>query len=308
MKPQILIRGAVSVLILVVLFSFMLAFQVRQNEQAVLTRFGDPVRVIQRPGLYLKWPWPIEKVNRFDARLNFYEIRLSEALTKDKRNVIVPAFVAWRISNPQKFLEAIGSVENAQAKLDNLVSSAKNTVLGSFDFNQLVSVKPEEVKLPEIETKIAQLTSGQALHSFGIQIEQIGIERVTLPEVNTSFVFERMRAERAQFAARYRAEGRQQADAINAQTDAEKTVLLADAQKSAEETRGKAEAEVAHIYSAAHQEQPDLYRFLRELEALKKVINQNTTLVLDANSPPFDLLKTGGLPVPAASPAATAAP
>jgi membrane protease subunit HflC len=301
MKPQMLIRSAVSILILVVLFSFMLGFQVRQNEQVVLTRFGNPVRVIHHPGLYLKWPWPIEKVNRFDARLNFYEIRLSEALTKDKRNVIVPAFVAWRIASPQKFLEAIGSVENAQGKLDSLVSSAKNTVLGSFDFNQLVSVKPEDVKLAEIETKITQLTSGQALHSFGIQIEQVGIERVTLPEVNTSFVFERMRAERAQFAARYRAEGQQEADAINAQTDAEKTVLLAEARKSAEETRGKAEAEVAHIYSAAHQEQPDLYRFLRELEALKKVVNQNTTLVLDANSPPFDLLKTG--PLPATTPA-----
>ncbi len=121
-----------------------------------------------------------------------------------------------------------------------------------------------------------------------------------MPEVNTSFVFERMRAERAQFAERYRAEGQQEADAINAQTDAEKTVFLAQARKSAEETRGKAEAEVAHIYSAAHQEQPDLYRFLRELEALKKVVNQNTTLVLDANSPPFDLLKTG--PSPAATP------
>jgi membrane protease subunit HflC len=301
MKPQTLIRGAVSVLVLIVLFSFMLGFQVRQNEQVVLTRLGNPVRVIQHPGLYLKWPWPIEKVNRFDARLNFYEIRLSEALTKDKRNVVVPAFVAWRITNPQKFLEAIASVENAQGKLDSLVSSAKNTVLGSFDFNQLVSVKPEDVKLAEIETKIIQLTSGQALHSFGIQIEQVGIERVTLPEVNTSFVFERMRAERAQFAARYRAEGQQEADAINAQTDAEKTVLLAEARKSAEETRGKAEAEVAHIYSGAHQEQPDLYRFLRELEALKKVVNQNTTLVLDANSPPFDLLKTG--PLPAATPA-----
>ncbi len=303
-----LVRGAVSVLILVILFSFMLGFQVRQNEQAVLTRFGNPVRVIQQPGLYLKWPWPIEKVNRFDARLTFYEIRLSEALTKDKRNVIVPAFVAWRIAKPQKFLEAIGSIENARGKLDSLVSSAKNTVLGSFDFNQLVSVKPEEVKLPEIEKKITQLSAGQALNSFGIQIEEIGIERVTLPQVNTSFVFERMRAERSQFAARYRAEGQQEADAINAQTDAEKTVLLAEARKSAEETRGKAEAEVAHIYSTAHQEQPDLYRFLRELEALKKVVNQNTTLVLDGNSPPFDLLKTGPLPVPAASPAPVSAP
>jgi len=145
--------------------------------------------------------------------------------------------------------------------------------------------------LPEIEGKIARLTSEQALNSFGIAIEQVGIERVTLPEVNTRYVFERMRAERAQFAERYRAEGKQEADAINAQTDAEKTVLLAEARKSAEETRGKAEAEVARIYSAAHQEQPDLYRFLREIETLKKVVNQNTTLVLDADSPPFDLLK-----------------
>jgi modulator of FtsH protease HflC len=298
MKPQMLIRFIVSVLVLVILFSFMIGFQVRQNEQVVLTRFGSPTRVIQKPGLYAKWPWPIEKVNHFDARLNFYEIRLSEALTKDKRNVIVPVFVAWRIVNPQRFLEAIGSIENAKAKLDSLVSSAKNTALGNYDFAQLVSVKPEDVKLPEIEEKITGLTSGQAKNSFGVAIEQIGIERVTLPEVNTRYVFERMRAERSQFAERYRAEGRQEADAINAKTDAEKTVLLAEARKSAEETRGKAEAEVARIYSAAHQEQPDLYRFLRELEALKKVVNQNTTLVLDANAPPFDLLKAAPSPVP----------
>jgi membrane protease subunit HflC len=163
-----------------------------------------------------------------------------------------------------------------------------------------VSVKPEDVKLSEIEQKIAGLSSGQAKESFGVAIEQVGIERVTLPEVNTRFVFERMRAERAQFAERYRAEGKQEADAINAKTDAERTVILAEARKSAEEMRGKAEAEVARIYSAAHQEQPDLYRFLRELDALKKVVNQNTTLVLDANSPPFDLLKA--LPSPAPKP------
>ncbi|MFZ3375705.1 MAG: protease modulator HflC [Chthoniobacterales bacterium] len=304
MKRPLLIRATVSILVLIILFSFMIGFQVRQNEQVVLTRFGSPVRVIKQPGLYAKWPWPLEKVNRFDARLNFYEIRLSEALTKDKRNVIVPVFVAWRIVSPQKFLEAMGSTENARNKLDSLVSSAKNTVLGSFDFNQLVSIKPEDVKLPEIEGKIARLTSEQALNSFGIAIEQVGIERVTLPEVNTRYVFERMRAERAQFAERYRAEGKQEADAINAQTDAEKTVLLAEARKSAEETRGKAEAEVARIYSAAHQEQPDLYRFLREIETLKKVVNQNTTLVLDANSPPFDLLKA----VPAQSGSANPRP
>jgi modulator of FtsH protease HflC len=302
MKLQFIVRLIISILVLVILFSFMVAFQVRQNEQVVLTRFGSPSRVLQRPGLYFKWPYPIEKVNRFDARLNFYEVRLSEALTRDKRNVIVPVFVAWRIANPQRFLEAIGTTENAQSKLDSLVSSAKNTILGSYDFNQLVSVKPEEVKLSEIEDKIVGATNKQAQNSFGISVEQLGIERVTLPEVNTQYVFARMRAERSQFAERYRAEGRKEADAINARTDAEKTVLLAEARKNAEETRGKAEAEVAHIYSAAHQEQPDLYRFLRELQTLKKVVNQNTNLVLDADAPPFDLLKALPSPAPTKKP------
>jgi len=303
MNLKMLSRVCAAAVVVIVLFSCMAAFQVRQNEMVVLTLFGKPVRVIQQPGLYVKWPWPIESVNRLDARLNFYEIRLSEALTKDKRNIIAPVFVVWRIEDPLKFLEAMGSIENASSKLDSLVSSAKNAVLGRYEFGQLVSVNPDDVKIAEIEQKIADSAAPQARASFGIRIEQVGIKRLTLPEVNTSYVFERMRAERAQFAESYRAEGRQQADRINAETDAEKTVLLADAKKDAEETRGKAEADAAHIYAAAHSQYPELYTFLRGLETLKKIIDSNTTLVLDANSPPFDLLKSSGLnPAPAVQP------
>ena len=147
------------------------------------------------------------------------------------------------------------------------------------------------MKLAEIENKIVEITSVQA-QSFGVSIEQVGIKRITLPETNTRFVFERMRAERAQFAARYRAEGRQEADAIRAKTDAEKTTILAESRKTAEETRGKAEAEAARIYAAAHSQSANFYRFLLEIETLKRVINQNTTLVLDTNSAPFNLLKS----------------
>ncbi len=291
MKTNTLIRAAVAAIVAGVLLLSMTAFQVRQNEQAVVTRFGNPSRVLEKPGLFFKLPWPIETVTRFDARLKFYENRLSEALTKDKRNIIVPVFVAWRVANPQRFLEAIGNEENGCSKLDSLVGSAKNTILGGYEFNQLVSTNPAEVRLLEIEEKISAMTAPQARESFGIAIEQVGIERITLPEVNTRFVFERMRAERSQFAARYRAEGRQEAEAIRAKTDAEKTVILAEAKKYSEETRGKAEAEAAHIYAAAHSQDADFYKFLREVEALEKVINTNTTLVLDTNSPPFDLLK-----------------
>jgi modulator of FtsH protease HflC len=291
MKLQFPARLVLSLTVLSVLFFSMIGFQVRQADLVVLTRFGQPVRVIDQPGLYFKWPWPIERVNRFDGRLQFFESRISEALTRDKRNVIIPLFVAWRISDPLKFLESIGSEENAQSKLDSLISSAKNTILGNYDFGQLVSMNPGEVKLVEIEARIVGTTALQAKHSFGIDIAQIGIRRLTLPEVNTHYVFERMSAERQQFAERYRAEGRQQADQIRAETDAEASLILAEAQKKADEIRGKGEAEAARIYAVADAQDPDFYKFLRKLEVLRKAVDSNTTLVIDANSPPFDMLK-----------------
>jgi len=294
MKTQIIVRGLIGALVGALLLFVMLTFQVRQNERVVLTRFGRPVRVLVEPGLYGKWPWPIETVNRFDARLDFYDARISEALTRDKRNVIIPVYVAWRIDDPLKFLQSLGSADNARSKLDGLVTSARNTVLGGYDFSQLVSTNRAEVKIPEIEHTITDLVAQQAKQSFGIAVVQVGIKRLTLPEANTQFVFERMRAERAQFAAQYRAEGQQQADEVRAKTDADKVVMLADARKYAEETRGKAEAEAARIYRAAHEKDPSFYRFLRELDALKQITSTNTTVVLDTATPPFDLLS----PVP----------
>ncbi|HTS18553.1 MAG TPA: protease modulator HflC [Verrucomicrobiae bacterium] len=291
MKTQIIIRGLIGALVGALLLFVMLTFQVRQNERIVLTRFGRPVRVLVEPGLYGKWPWPIETVNRFDARLDFYDARISEALTRDKRNVIIPVYVAWRIDDPLKFLQSLGSADNARSKLDGLVTSARNTVLGGYNFSQLVSTNRDEVKIPEIEHTITDLVAQQAKQSFGVAVEQVGIKRLTLPEANTQFVFERMRAERAQFAAQYRAEGQQQADEVRAKTDADKVVILADASKYSEETRGKAEAEAAHIYTAAHEKDPSLYKFLRELDALKQITATNTTVVLDTTTPPFDLLR-----------------
>ncbi|MEM8884051.1 MAG: protease modulator HflC [Planctomycetota bacterium] len=291
MSRTMWIRSAAVLAVAVVLILAMTTFQVRQNENVILTRFGKPVRVLVEPGLHGKWPWPIESVNRFDARLDFFEARLAEALTKDKRNVIVPVFVAWRIADPLRFLESVGSVPNARAKIDSLVTSAKNTALAAFDYGQLVSTNRDNVKLGEIEQQIVALVAPQARDSFGVAIAQVGIKRVALPEANTESVLKRMQAERSQFAAKYRAEGRQAADEIRARTDAERTVMLAKAQKFAEETRGKSEADAARIYAEAHAEDPEFYRFLRELEALRKVVDANTTLVLDGDAAPFRHLR-----------------
>ncbi len=294
MKNSLLTRVLIVTAVLALLLVAMVGFQVRQTEQVVVTRFGQPVRVITAPGLYARLPWPLESVNRVDTRLNFHEVRLAECLTRDKRNLVVPVFVAWRVNDPLKFLEAVGNLDSAEVKLESLVSSAENTLFGTYDFRQLVSADPAEVKLDEIEAKLTSAVSKQALGAFGIGVEQIGIERVTLPEANTQPVFDRMRAERSQYAEQYLAEGRQQADAIRAKTDSQKTVILAEAQKDADIKRGEAEAQASRIYSQAHSQGPEFYLLLREVETLKKALSQNTTLVLDANAPPFSLLKSDG--------------
>ncbi len=300
-KPQIFLRAFIACAVLAILGFTMCSFQVASNEATVLTRFGSPVRNLTNPGLYFKWPWPIDTVNAFDKRLNFYEIRFSEALTQDKRNVILPVFLAWRVKDPLRFLQSLGTPAAAPPKLDSLATSARNVLLGGYNFGQLVATDPTQLKLPELERRLAETIRPQALDSFGIAIEQVGIKRIALPEANTAYVFERMRAERGQYAAKFRAEGRQEAEQLRATTEAERSNLLADAQKFAEETRGKAEGEAARTYAAAHAQSPEFYRLVRELEALRKVAKPNTVLILDTNAAPFDLLKGS----PAAPPPAT---
>jgi modulator of FtsH protease HflC len=298
---QVFTRALIALVVVIILGFAMFSFQVASNEGAVLTRFGSPVRTLQEPGLYFKWPWPVDTVNRFDARLAFHDTRLSEALTQDKRNVILPVFIAWRVADPLKFLQALGTPAAAPGKLDSLATSARNALLGRYDFQELVTTDPAKLKLTELEQRLGEAIRPQALSAFGIAIEQVGIKRIALPEANTLYVFERMKAERGQYAARFRAEGRREAEEMRSKTDAERTVLLAEAQKFAEETRGKAEAEAARIYAEAHAQDPRFYTFLRELETLRKVTRENTTLILDTDTVPFNQLKAGVEPVPAAA-------
>jgi membrane protease subunit HflC len=300
MKNPLFVRLTLGLLLLGLLVFSTSTFQVRENESAVLTAFGKPVRVIKEPGLYARLPWPFQSVQRFDARLDFYEARISEALTLDKRNVIVPVFIAWRIADPLRFLQAVGSAENARARFDALVTSARNSVLASYEFRQLVTTDGTQLRLVAMEEEITRIVREQADALFGVAVERVGVKRLSLPEANTEFVFRRMRAEREQFAAKFRAEGRQQADELRAQTDAKKSTLVAEARREAEEIRGRAEAEAAAIYARAHGEDPEFYAFLRELQVLKQTVGNNTTIVLDTDSEPFRLLKENAPVLPPA--------
>lgn len=300
-------RLLVAAVVAVVLGFVMFSFQVRQDRSAVVTRLGRPVRVIAEPGLYFKWPWPVEAVRLFDKRLSFFESRPSEALTRDKRNVIVFVYAAWQIADPLLFLQSVGGEENARQKLDGLVSGAKNTVLGQYDFLNLASTNRAEVKIDEIEKRLTDVVAERAASAFGVAVRQVGICRLGLPESNTRFVFERMVAERTQIAEYYRSIGAKEADDIRVRTDSEATQLIAEAERAAAETTAKAEAEAARLVADAYRRDPELYGFLRRLESLRKVGDVNTTLILDTSTPPFDALKMPLNPPPAQESAEPAA-
>jgi membrane protease subunit HflC len=262
-----------------------------ETEQAIVLRFGKPVRILTASGFYFHLPSPIERVVRLDRRLHHADIRLSETLTRDQRNVIVPVFFTWRVADPLRFHTAVRDPETGRLKLDALITSARNSVLGRHAFADLVAGEGRGSLLPELEREMLELSVADAREQLGIDLLATGITQIQLPEANTESVFRRMRAERKREATQYRAEGRAKAEEMKAEADKEATALIAEAKRQAEELRGHAEAEASELYAQAHGQDPRFYQFLRELQSLRTVVDKNTTVVLDTGIAPFHWLK-----------------
>lgn len=287
------IRFAVAASALAALVLGLATFIAREGEQVVITTFGDPAREVTEAGLYFKWPSPVQAVHRFDARKQILFSRFSESLTADKKNVIVVAAMTWRVKYPIRFLQSVGSVDFAKEKFEVVFTNAKSAVLGRYELSSLVSTDTTHIDHDSIEKEIFEMVSSQIEEPFGIEVVRIGLQRVALPQANTQFVFQRMKAERQQYAAKYRAEGQKEAEEIRASTDLERSRIIAEATRRAEEIRGQAEADAARIYSAAHRTDPEFYEYVRSLEALKSILNNKSTIVLQTDAKPFEYLEKG---------------
>lgn len=265
---------------------------VREGNAVLISRFGKPVRVVQDAGLAWKLPWPIDQATVVDQRTRVFETSHTEMLTRDKRNVILLTFATWRISDPLRFVQAVGSTEGAELKLDGLITNAKIGVMGRYDLTALVSTDPATLQVQDIESELLAATAPTALERYGIEITQVAFQRLSLPEENVRYVFKQMRAERDQYAARYKAEGQEQADKVRSETDLEAARIRAQGQEDAAMIKGEAEAEAAAIYAQAHRQDPELYRFLRGLETLDVVVGEQTTVILRTDAEPFSLLES----------------
>lgn len=289
-KITVLFNISAAVILLAILVGYACYLQVREGTAAVVTRFGEPVRTILKPGPYFKLPWPIEDVRVFDMRKQIFNTPYTATLTRDRRNVVLLTYVVWRIEDPHLFLQSVGDVTAASAKLDGMVTAAKNTLMGRYDLSALVSTNTKQIQTPEIESAIVSEVKQIAAEKFGINIEQVGFKRIAYEQANVTAVLAQMRAEREAEAKQLRAEGDKESRRIRDDAAVKSEEILREGRLAAGRIRGEAEREAAEIYAKAHRSDPDFYRYWRSLEALKKTLGKDATVVLRTDQGFFDLL------------------
>jgi membrane protease subunit HflC len=296
MRTQRWLRAVVGTLALAAIAFHAMAVVVTEGQTALVTRFGRPVRAATQAGLHWKLPWPIDSAIWLDMRRRVYETGLTEMLTRDKKNVIARTFVVWRVGDPLTFTQALGSEAAAGGKLDGLLANAAIGILGGHDLSALVSTNPADLQMDQIEAELLSSSAPLAMRSYGVAIEQIRLNRIALPEQNVTAVFDQMRAERRQFAARFQAEGEREASRIRSEAELEAARIRAKGAEEEARIRGESAAQVARTYAEAHRADPELYRFTRSLESLDKLVSGGTSLILRTDSEPFSLLQSKDKP------------
>jgi membrane protease subunit HflC len=273
-----------ALIVLGIIVVYTTVFVVDEKEQVVILQFGKPIRNIQEPGLHFKLPVPFQNAVVFDDRLLEYDVPPEEILSKDKKTLIVDNYVRWRIRDPLLFLQTVQAVPTAVTRLDDIVYSKLRQVLGTHNMSEIITENRELI--------MSQVTaaSDTATENYGIEVVDVRIKRVDLPQENEKSIYARMEAERKRQANRFRSEGEEAARKIRASTDKEKTIILAEAYKQAEEIKGEGDAKAVDIYARTFSSDPDFYEFMRTLEAYQKIIDDKTTLVLPADSKLFDML------------------
>jgi membrane protease subunit HflC len=281
--------AAGAALLLLVWLTF---FSVRETEFVLITQFGKPLYSVSDAGLHVKWPY--QTTTYFDRRLRVYNPRPSEFLTRDKKNVVVESYVAWRIQDPKRFVETVGDPVGAEMRLHDIVWSGLAAALGTHDLESIVSTNLQTVQADQMMDRLSSLTDRAALEQYGIAVMDVRIKRLNLPEQNKQSVYARMRAERERIARQYRAEGEEQALSIRADADRQKEEILSAAYKEAEKVKGEGDAEATRVYSQAYSRNPAFYKLLRTLESYKKIFDDKTTAILSSDSELLKVLMHGG--------------
>lgn len=258
-------------------------FSVDMTQQALVLQFGKHVRTVMEPGLHFKVPF-YQQATKYEKRVLTSDIKAGEYLTLDKKRLVTDPVSRWRIEDPLQFFKTVANEEGALARLEPIVLSELRDELAKHNFADIISAQREPI-MQNVGQRVREKAT-----QFGIEVIDVRIKRADLPSEVQASVFARMKAERGRIALRYRAEGDELAAKVRADADKEATIIAAGAYAESQKLMGEGDARATAIYAKAFEQDAEFYSFLRTLEAYKKFLAQQTTLVLSSDSELFRYL------------------
>jgi len=275
-----------GVVLLVIVLSSL--FTVHQTQLALVLQWGAPREVVTDPGLHFKAPWPIQNVLYLDKRVLYLDLPAEEVIAQDKKRLVVDAFARWRITDPLRFYQSLSDQNVAAVRLQPILGSNVRRILGAQTFAAVLSGQRAKLML-DIRDGVNTETK-----NFGIEIVDVRIRRADLPAQNSDAIYRRMQQERVREANEYRAQGEQISQEIRSKADRDVTVILAEAQRQSEVTRGEGDAEKNRIFADAFGRDPDFFAFYRSMNAYQSSLKgDNTTVILSPDSDFFRYFGAG---------------
>jgi len=272
-RPIVII---ILLIVAIVLLSQSL-YTVDETKQVIVLEFNEYKETVTKPGLHIKIPF-VQTIKQMENRVLMSDAPPTGYLTLDKKNLIIDHITRWQITEPDVFYKTVRTESGALQRLQAIIVSELRDEVSSHDFQDMISIQREPIM------DIVAERSNVKVREFGMEIIDVRIKRADLPKEVQESVFDRMIAERQRISKQNRAEGEEQAFKTRAEAEREATIILAEAFKTSQELRGEGDATATAIYAAAYQQGPDFYSLLRTLEAYGKVMNQNTTLILDTEN------------------------
>jgi membrane protease subunit HflC len=263
--------AVIAVILLIVGYSSL--FQVYQTRQALVVRLGNPIRIVTQPGLHVKIPL-VDTVIYIDKRILDLENSSQEVIAADQKQLIVDAFARYRVVDPLRFYQTVGTVEGANSRLAPFLNSALRAALGEATLTQVVREQREQLM-----ARVRDQLDREA-QQFGVEVVDVRIRRADLPDQNSQAVYTRMKTEREREAQEFRSQGTQKAQEIRARADRDATVVVAEATSRAEQTRGEGDAERNRIFAEAFNKDPDFFAFYRSMQAYETGLQQGDTRFL----------------------------
>ncbi|NLP14229.1 MAG: protease modulator HflC [Clostridium sp.] len=273
---------ALCAVVFALIILFMSAFIVTEGEYVCIRRFGKIIETKESAGLYFKVPFIDDKLTLPNKKI-IYDLTASNVLTKDKKDMVIDNYVIWQISNPVEFVKSVGFISEAERRIDAAVYNTVKNTMGTLEQNNIINEKLSG--RGELNKTVTDEVRRQLL-DYGIEVFDVQIKRLDLPVENEEAVFRRMVSEREKIAEQYRAEGEYEANKLKNEVDKEVNILISEANAKAQELIGEGEAEYIKILADAYSgEKKEFYEYIRTLEAMKKSLKGEKTLVLPLDSP-----------------------